>query len=186
MTDRRYPVPITRGLPKKSTVGIVAVVGILLIGLGFIGGMEYQKSKSTASKTAQLGSAFGSSNDQSFGGGAPGSRRGMGGFGTVTAITDTSITISVQQFAGPGSSSSSDSTASKTYTITSSTTITDDGSDVTASDISVGDTVIVHTSSSSSTTATTIMVNPSMGPSNTSPSGNDTSTDSTDTGTSST
>jgi hypothetical protein len=76
----------------------------------------------------------------------------MGGFGKVASISSSSITISNER-----------TSANTTYSITSGTTITDNGQSATASSIQDGDIVIVTTSSTSPTTATRILVNPSFG-----------------------
>jgi len=127
-------------------LGIVAAV-IILCGLSFYGGVSYQKHHAKATPAANTN--IGSNGAGGFGG--SGARR-SGGFGQVTAVSSTSITVSNQRTG-----------ASTTYSITSSTTITDSGQSVTTSDIQTGDTVLVTTSGSGSTTATAILVNPSFG-----------------------
>jgi len=141
------------GTAGKTSFGLVLIVALVMLGGGFIAGMQYQKSKGTSSASASL------QNGQT--GGPGGMRQRNGGFGTVTAVSSDSITISEQSM--PGASSSTSSATTKTYSITSSTAITDNGSTVTTSDIAVGDSVMVQTSSSTSTTATQIIVNPTMG-----------------------
>jgi len=126
-------------------VGVVIVV-IALCLISFIGGVSYQKNhqpKVTVSTTT--GGGFGGG----FGG--AGARR-SGGIGQVTAVSSTSITITNAR-----------SGASQTFTIDSNTVITDNGQTVAASDITSGDTVLIATSSSTSTTAVRINVNPSFG-----------------------
>jgi len=75
-----------------------------------------------------------------------------GGLGTVTAISSSSITVQ-----------NSRSGQSSTYAITSSTEISDDGQSASASSIAQGETVIVVPSSSNSSDASRILVNPSFG-----------------------
>ncbi|HEY1645123.1 MAG TPA: hypothetical protein VGF75_01920, partial [Candidatus Saccharimonadales bacterium] len=75
-----------------------------------------------------------------------------GGFGTVSAVSSTSITVSNQR-----------TNAATTYSITSSTKITDDGQTVSVSSIADGERVIVEPTSSGGTVAGSILVNPSFG-----------------------
>ncbi|HVV26021.1 MAG TPA: hypothetical protein VHC21_03240 [Candidatus Saccharimonadales bacterium] len=138
--------PARRVTISLKSVGLVAAV-IVLCGLSFVGGRQYQKhhgSSANSSATAAGGGLAGGR----FGGGV----RREGGIGSVTAISSSSITVSDQR-----------SGTSKTYSITSSTQITDNGSTVDYTDIKTGDTVLVTASSSSSTTAARILVNPSFG-----------------------
>ncbi len=132
---------------QTRTLGLAGLV-IVLCGLSFWGGTAYQKGH--APKAIATTSSSGGSGAGGFGGGGRG--RFSGGLGQVTAVSTSSITITNQR-----------TNASTTYSITSSTTITDSGQTVTASDIQTGDTVLVSTSGSASTTATRILVNPSFG-----------------------
>jgi hypothetical protein len=146
--------------PKRTvTVSTKALAGcavlVLVVLLSFVGGMQYQKSKQSATSAVAV-----NGNSQQFGalggasGGGFGGRDGQmnGSFGSVTEISASSITVKDQR-----------ANATKTYAITSSTAITDNGNTVAYDDISVGDNVMVTTASSSSTDATQITVNPSMG-----------------------
>ena len=126
---------------------VYIVLLVLVCGVSFWAGMHYQKHHTGAS--ASRASAVNGAGGRAFGG--FGARR-AGGVGTVTAVSDTSITV---QNVRTGSTN--------TYSIDSSTVITDNGSTVSASDIKTGDRVLVRTSSSSSTTATQIDVNPEFG-----------------------
>jgi hypothetical protein len=125
-----------------------AAATIVLLVVGFWSGMAYQKGHSKTAVATTGSTAGGGLSGRGFGGGA----RRSGGFGQVTAVSPTSITITSQR-----------TNTSTTYTITSSTTITDNGQTVTTTDIQTGDTVIVMTSGTGSTTATSILVNPSFG-----------------------
>jgi hypothetical protein len=135
--------------PKQVTVSksLISVVVVVIVAIaGFVGGVQYEKGhvKTTATTaTTTRGSS---------GGGTGGGFNRDGGIGTVTAVSSTSISISDQR-----------TSSTKTYSISGNTTITDNGTTVTYSDITVGETVLVRTSSSTSTDATTIMVNPSFG-----------------------
>jgi hypothetical protein len=128
------------------TIGAIVIVVLLCI-VSFFGGSIYGKHH--APKTAAT-SAFSSS--AKGGGFAGGGFRNGGGFGQVTAVSSSSITLQ-----NPRSGTST------TYSITSSTTITDNGQAVSASSIQTGDTVIIQVASSGSTIAKTILVNPNFG-----------------------
>jgi hypothetical protein len=133
---------------STTTLGAIAVVIVLCI-LSFMGGTAYEKHHNKVTATA-VTSATGATG---FGGGTGnGLRRGGGSIGAVTAVSDTSITVT-----------NSRTNASTTYAITSSTVITDNGTTVAASDIQTGDTVLIMTSTTDTSTATTILVNPSFG-----------------------
>jgi hypothetical protein len=133
---------------------ILTVVVIALIVASFVGGMAYLKKNQTTANTGSKNgfSGFGGQSGQ----GRPNGGQ-MGGFGTVAAISSTSITVQNPR-----------SGTSKTFTITSSTTVTNNGSTASISDIKTGDMVIVRPASSGSTTASQIIVNPTMngGPGN--------------------
>ncbi len=150
MSDEEVQITSKKGKVQKTDnnmvyKAILAVVAVIVIGVGgFFIGINYQKhhGSSTAASTSQAG--------------GPGAGRGFGGFGnraigTVSAISSSSITISER------------SGGSKTYTINSSTVISDNGSTTSSADIKTGDTVFITLSSSSSTVATRILVNPSFG-----------------------
>lgn len=79
-----------------------------------------------------------------------------GSFGEVTAVSDSSITITTRERFNQNNSSST--STSKTFTINSSTTITVDGSTGSVSDIKTGDTVMIEASSSDSSVAASIRV----------------------------
>lgn len=81
-----------------------------------------------------------------------------GSFGTVTAVSDSSITITVMRGGPDSSSSSSSSSTTKTYTINSSTKITVDGSTGSVGDIATGDTVMIEADSDDSSIAASIRV----------------------------
>jgi hypothetical protein len=122
----------------NNKLWLFLVILIVLCAASFFGGKAYEK-----------GHRFGGFGG---GGGEYGGGHRLGGFGKVTAISSSSITVE-----------STYSNSSKTYTINSSTTVTSDGSSASVSTIQTGDTVIIRTSSTASTTATAIEVNPSFG-----------------------
>lgn len=138
-----YKMPIPR-----LTLPVVGAA-IVLCAAGFAAGVAYQKDRT---KNSAAISSSGSSSTGFPGGGRGGFGRRAGGIGQVTTISATSITINNQRTG-----------ASNTYSIDSSTAISDNGQTVSTSDIQSGDTVLVTTSGSGSTTATRILVNPSFG-----------------------
>lgn len=150
----KHSVKSTKTVAVPTRIIGFIVAAIVLLGLGFVGGMTYQKhntkSPVTSASTAAARSGFG---------GSGGFSRRSGSFGQVTAISTTSITLNNERTG-----------ASTTYAITSSTTITDNGQTVATSDIQTGDTVVVMTSTTDTTTATSIVVNPSFGGGATTPS----------------
>ena len=124
-----------------NPIGLV-VVALVIIGLSFYAGVAYQKGKHPG--TAAAGRTAGGF-ARRFGGQRP-------DIGQVTAISPTSITVQ-----------NSRTGASSTLSITSSTQITDNGQTVTVSDIQSSDTVAVIASTSDSSQAARILVNPSFG-----------------------
>ncbi|TAH33440.1 hypothetical protein EYC59_04900 [Candidatus Saccharibacteria bacterium] len=145
---QKYNLSVSRNVLIASAI-------VLGVGLSFITGAQFQKHRGVDMVGDFRAGAM--STDGSYGpgmgmGGRYGAR--MGGVGTVTAVSSSSITITLRSF-GPDSSSSG---TSKTYTINDSTKVTVDGTTGTVSDIKKGDTVFIRTSSSSSTTATQIRV----------------------------
>jgi hypothetical protein len=138
--------------PPVSRVGVLIVALVLVAGISFFGGVQYQKGKTPATTSAQSAA---STNGQSGGGAAGGFghgsyQRGDRAIGTVTAVSGTSITVQ------------SRSGSSNTYTITSSTTVTDNGQSSSVSDIQTGDTVFMTLDSSNTQDVTSIMLNPTI------------------------
>ena len=134
-------------LASKSFLILVGV--IIIAGLSFYGGIDYQKRHSLSSSSSD-GSNLGSAGSNSAGFGRRFNSNRV--FGQVTAISSTSISIQSRL-----------SESVVTLGITSSTQITDSGQAVTTSDIQTGDTVMVTKSSSDGSLAATIVVNPSFG-----------------------
>jgi len=133
--------------PVANKTIIAAVLVVLALIGGFVGGMQYQKGKGS---TALASGTSAAANDQPGMGGRGFNRNGS--FGTVTAVSSSSITVK------------NDRTGeTKAYSISGSTTITNNGATASASDITVGDTVMVTTSSTTSTDATDIRLNPTIG-----------------------
>ena len=136
-----------------SFAKIIAVVVIVLLaaGGGFFAGMQFGGSSSTRSTADAANGPEGMGR---------GSMMGRGGFGTVTEVSDSSITI--QAGMRRSSQSSSGESTTKTYKITTSTKITNNGETVAASTLKSGDRVMIQTDENDTSTATAIEVNPQM------------------------
>jgi hypothetical protein len=155
--------------PSMDALYIGIAVFALIIGaaVGFFGGMQYQKSQITVARSGNPGGT------NAIGRGRFGGAGRFGGFGTVTAVTSSSITIT------PPSFGENATPITKTYSISSSTTVTDNGASSTVSAIAVGDTVRIQPSTSDSTAAGTIMISPAPNGNTGSSSSNSTTTPST-------
>lgn len=134
------------GLPRYTKPIAAAAVLVVVAGVAFFGGVAYERGQVKHMHGVTTGGQF---SGAGFGG-RSGFRRGV--FGTVTAVSNTSITVQDQRTG-----------TTATYVITSTTAIVDNGSTVTASDIQNGDTVMVRVSTANTSQAATIEVNPSFG-----------------------
>ena len=139
---------------KELNYGAVAIVTLVLCGISFAWGVGYQKAKQTAASNA------GANDTGQFPtqGGGPGGQGRFGNgqrpnMGQVSTVSSESITV---QDSRPNST--------QTFKITSNTTVQNNGSTAAVSDIKTGDTVLITTSSSDTSTATRIMLNPSFSP----------------------
>lgn len=144
---------------KKSPIILLGVCAAIAISIGsFFGGMQFQKSRTKPLATfgnQQFagGEQFSFGQGDMNGGPRMGGPRGFNGtIGTVTEISASSITVQNER-----------SNTTKTYAITTDTQITNDGTAATSSDITKGDTVLVTTDSTDTSTATKITLNPTMG-----------------------
>ena len=124
---------------SHSLLKVVAVIVLLVI--AFWGGTVYGRHHTVATSKSAFSLRSG------FGGFSHG-----GGFGTVSAISASSITVD-----------NSRTGQSTSYAITSSTKITDNGQSAAASSIATGERVVVVPSTSNSSDAASILVNPSFG-----------------------
>lgn len=143
---------VTKGHINKPVINkaiFILVFAVLLVSASFYAGILYQKNHGSVSNgTSTL--ASGRNGAESFGGGRfAGSDRVIG---QVTAISSSSITV---QDVRSGTSS--------TFAIVSTTQISDNGSSVSSSDISDGETVFITKDTSSPSNAARILVNPSFG-----------------------
>lgn len=132
---------------KKKTLNslkplLITGGAIVLGGFSFYGGVLFQKSKTPA--TQDFASTSSPNGAQTFNG----PRRMT--LSEVTAVSSTSITVTTDG-------------SSKTYTINSDTTIQKDGATAAASDIVVGDKVLIIASSDDSSVARRIDINPTFG-----------------------
>lgn len=132
-----------------AKLGAGLIILLIVAGLSFMRGMQYQKGKKSA-LTDQT--ASGAPSGQGFGGfqGGPGGRMNIV-LGQVTAISSTSISIQ-----------DSRSNSTTTLDITSDTEATDNGETASLSSIKTGDTVFVRPNSSNSKQADQIILNPQM------------------------
>lgn len=125
-------------------MAVIAAIVTLPIA-GFFVGVQYQKSN--AKNTNQLSASGGPGGGQ-FPGANGGQRPNIG---TVTAVSDSSITMT-----------SRFDNSSKTFNFSSSTKVTENQTSASTGDIKVGDTAVIITDSSSSTDASQIILNPTM------------------------
>lgn len=137
---------------------VIMIAALILVsGISFYGGAIYQKNTASNDRTSAMAMDERTGGMSGQGGmGMMGQR--MGGMGTVTAVSDDSITVSLRSF-GPGGESGTTST--KTYSISSETEVSIDGESAKVSDIQKGDVVMVRTADRTSTEATQIVVNTS-------------------------
>jgi hypothetical protein len=139
------------GSTKSFSVAKPLAVVILLIVfalVGFYGGIHYEKDHDK-SAIASTNSPFGGYASGGYGSRFSGQRPV---FGSVTSVSPTSISIQDSQTG-----------TTVTLSITSSTTITDNGQSSTVSTIQPGETVAAMASSSDSSQASRILINPSYG-----------------------
>ena len=130
---------------QKQMYKKVAVIAALIIlpVVGFFVGMQYQKQTGgnpTASAQTRLGAN-----------GRFGSMMRNRAIGTVKAINASSITVT-----------SRFDNADHTYTLTGSTTYMNGSSTAQATDVHVGDTVLVTLDSTDNTKAAQVTINPTM------------------------
>jgi hypothetical protein len=142
----------THKKPVPPSAKYLVVGGFIIIsgGAGFLGGMQFQKAQNTSSAPGGLSQSGMMEPGQQSGGQMMGR---MGTFGKVTAVTSSTITISIEQPMWQQDSSSDSSNSS-----TNSTTVTKDGESASISDVAVGDTVSVKASSSDSSAASSIRI----------------------------
>ncbi len=128
----------------------IFAIALLIAGAGFFGGMQFQKGQSGSSAVSETRQGYGN-----MGSTAPSDQGGQmmnGTVGKVTAVSSASITVKDER-----------SSSSVTYTVSDSTTISEDGSEVTIDDVQTGDTVMISADDSDSTLASSIQLNPTMG-----------------------
>lgn len=127
--------------------GAVTVAAVVLCGISFVGGMAYGKDHAKPS-SVNTGGQFGFQGGNGPGGFRAGQRPNIG---EVKAVSSDSITVSNAQ-----------SGSDQAFKITSGTTVENNGATGAVSDIKTGDTVVIQTDSSDSSTATRIILNPNL------------------------
>lgn len=142
------PAVAAQGSSAKWYIAIIVTI-VVSAGAGLVAGMQIGKTNSTDAQAQ--GAMSGVSGRMS---------EMRGGFGTVTAVSDSSITIESRM----GRMRQGDNTqgGAITYKITGDTKVTNNGESAAIGDLKTGDTVRVETSDDSSDTATAIELNPQM------------------------
>lgn len=131
----------------RNKVLILTATLVAVCGIGFYGGVQFQKNKKpVTSSSVDDRSGFSGSGQMGPGNGAY-RRGGNRSFGSVTAVSGESITIK-----------DSRQNTDVTYKITSSTAVLNNGTSGTLSDIKVGNQVMITPDSSDSTTAGRILL----------------------------
>ena len=132
-----------KGIGKNINFPIWAILAVILFTIfGFIGGIQYQKSKASNNVSALSSGRFGGQGQ--FG-------RGNRVAGTVANVGSNSITITTR------------SGNTVTLNVTSSTQITNGGQTAQLTDIKTGDFVLASKDPSNTSNAVRIMDNPSFG-----------------------
>jgi hypothetical protein len=137
-------------ITAHRSVLVPILVLAVVAGLSFGAGIQYQKGKKDTSLPATAAAQFGPSDTngpRTFRSGGPGAS-----IGQVKAVSSTSITVTNER-------TGTDSTLA----INSTTVVTNAGATAAVSDIKAGDTVFVQAATNDATTATRIMLNPTMG-----------------------
>ncbi len=148
--------PKPRRFSQYQKPGALIVAGIVLLGVGFALGIEYQRDHqhttaiSNTSQTNGSSPQRGQGNQNRTGGG-----RRFGGqrpiLGQVTAVDGSTITINDQ------------TGTSQTYSITITTVVSDQGQTATAGSIKIGDKVAIVADTTDNKKAARILLNPTLG-----------------------
>lgn len=145
--------PQTHSRKKRSAVKFVPyILVVVAVGcLGFASGAAWQRAERSSSASGRQSL---SAQGELFGQNSPVGNRMNGTrpiMGTVSAISSTSITVADM------------SSQTSTYSITSDTTVTNNSSSASVSDIKEGDTVAIIANTTNAKEAARIMLNPSFG-----------------------
>jgi hypothetical protein len=137
---------------SRMALMTIGVVFVIASAGGVLVGMQLGKSKQTSTTSLTNGTPDGA---QGFGIRGEGGMMGRGAMGTVTKVSDSSITISDDRLG-----------SDQTFGITSSTKVTSDGASASIADVKTGLRVLVQADSASTTSSDTsaasqIMINPS-------------------------
>ncbi len=152
--DSKIAEDTNKSYKQKTAMMPLVITGVVTLIIGSAGGFFAGSIASNSNNASNPMRGMNSQNAPQDAMGGFGEQM-SGGFGTVTAVADTSITIKSLR-----------SDTDTTYTITSTTTVTDGTETAKVSDITVGDRVMVQTDDSgddaTTKTATTIQINPTM------------------------
>ncbi len=139
-----------RKYPKNTELLVFGVIALLVVsGLSFLGGVTYEKDQNKGITTASFGTTRGGM--MGFGEGGVQRGSGMRSLSEVTAVSETSVTVE---------NTRTNQTAE--YKISSSTKVINNGVSGTASDIKVGQYIVVTPESSDATTASVITIGSGM------------------------
>lgn len=153
-TVHREEKTIVTSHSKAPFIGAAIALGVIILligaGSGFLAGMAVGRHVST--RGVMGAPSFNGGRMYQNQGGFQGNRGVSRTFatttGTVTAVSDSSITVKTARG------------TTVTYTITSSTTVDNNGSSASVSDIKVGDTVAVRQTTDTTGDAASIQLNP--------------------------
>ena len=137
------------------TYSVIAIVALVLCGISFGLGIYYQKDKQSNIVTSDAQNKQPAPNTRALGMSSGPGGVGAGqrpNIGQVTTVSSSSITIA-----------NDITNTNQTLKITSNTSVENNGSPASVSDIKTGDTVLIIASSSDSSVASQIMVNPNIG-----------------------
>jgi len=145
------PKSSSRKRPEIPRVGLIVAGVVIVIGASFFSGMQYEKGKTPTKITSQTASSGSGSTNRTNGGFGAGLHRNRA-FGTVMAVSSSSITVQDMR-----------SGTTNIYSLTSSTTVTDGGQSSSVNAIQTGDTVVLTLDSSNTQDVTAVTLNPSFG-----------------------
>ncbi|MDE2078800.1 MAG: hypothetical protein KGI73_00250 [Patescibacteria group bacterium] len=134
----------------------VVAMGAVVAALGFMG-PAIASAATTATTNYSVNQPAGANSEEFRE--VPGTERQRPGvFGTVTAISGSTLTVEQKAFAHPGTSNTASTATATTYTVdASNATVTKNGSTISLSTVAVGDTVMVQgTVNGTNVTATAI------------------------------
>ncbi len=153
--DSTRPYSIRQRLRSMPKLPAILVATVLLVGLGFVLGVEYQKNQRVGNTSNTATNQLSNAGQQRRQAGQNGFGRRFGGqrpvTGQVTSVSSSSISINDQ--AG----------TARTFAVTENTIITDQGQPTALSTIKVGDTIGVVVDTSDGQKAARILLNTGFG-----------------------